>query len=115
MTPLASNGDGGHLPRILREKRTAAAMTGVYCRAHHDTKGKPCQECEELLAYCEGRLDRCPFGEDKPVCAKCRIHCYNPEMRRRIREVMRFAGPRMLLCHPLLAVCHLIDSARSGR
>jgi hypothetical protein len=30
-------------------------------------------------------------------------------MRERVREVMRYAGPRMLLHHPWLAICHLVD------
>jgi hypothetical protein len=29
-------------------------------------------------------------------------------MRARIREVMRYAGPRMTLYHPVLAIRHLI-------
>jgi hypothetical protein len=55
------------------------------------------------------RLDRCPFGEDKPTCATCPIHCYKPQVRDRIREVMRFAGPRMLWHHPILAIRHVLD------
>jgi len=51
-----------------------------------------------------GDMSRCPFGPDKPTCAKCPIHCYKPQVRERVREVMRFAGPRMLLRHPVLAV-----------
>jgi hypothetical protein len=33
-------------------------------------------------------------------------------MRERIRRVMRLAGPRMLLRHPVLAIRHTMDSAR---
>jgi hypothetical protein len=33
-------------------------------------------------------------------------------MRERIRTVMRYAGPRMALRHPLLALAHLLDSLR---
>jgi hypothetical protein len=32
-----------------------------------------------------------------------------------MREVMRYAGPRMLWRHPLLAVAHLIDGRRPAR
>jgi hypothetical protein len=35
-----------------------------------------------------------------------------PLMRDDIRAVMRYAGPRMLLHHPILAVQHLIDGWR---
>ena len=36
-------------------------------------------------------------------------------MRARIREVMRYAGPRMLLSHPLMALRHLLDGLRKPR
>ena len=34
-------------------------------------------------------------------------------MRERVKEVMRYAGPRMIVRHPVLAVFHLIDGRRS--
>lgn len=99
-------------PRIAREKRTITAMIRIYCRGFHDSGGEVCTECDSLRQYAMHRLDRCPFGPDKPTCAKCPNHCYKPQMRERIREVMRFSGPRMFLAHPLLAVCHLLDAKR---
>ncbi len=33
-------------------------------------------------------------------------------MRERVRVVMRYAGPRMLFRHPILAVRHLLDERR---
>jgi len=99
-------------PRIAREKRTIAAMVGIYCRAHHGASGELCGECRELLEYAYGRLDRCPFGADKPTCANCPVHCYKPSMRSKARAVMRFAGPRMLLRHPVLALRHWLDGFR---
>jgi hypothetical protein len=108
--------------RIGREKRTVRAMLHIYCRAHHrageDQSGEgrsgeePCGECGELLDYALERLDRCPFGEGKTACVDCEIHCYKPAMRDRVREVMRFAGPRMIFRHPILAVLHLLDGRR---
>lgn len=99
--------------RLRREKKTIAAMIAIYCEDHHG--GKPfCDECRELLDYALARLDRCRFGEDKPVCAQCAVHCYKPAMRQRVREVMRYAGPRMTLRHPVLATAHLVTS-RKGR
>lgn len=32
------------------------------------------------------------------------------EKKRKVREVMRFSGPRMFLCHPVLAVWHVVCS-----
>jgi hypothetical protein len=97
--------------RLRRERRTVAAMVRMYCRAHHDGRTM-CRECSDLLAYAGHRLDRCPYGAEKPTCVNCPIHCYRPEPRERMREVMRWAGPRMLWRHPFLAIMHLVDGRR---
>ena len=102
----------GDQRRIVREKKTVAAMMQVFCKAHHRSEQRLCQECADLLAYAECRLDRCPFAADKPTCAECPIHCYKPAMRDRIRAVMRFAGPRMMLRRPVLAIRHLLDQRK---
>lgn len=86
-------------------------MLQLYCRAHHNSS-ELCPDCAALGDYARRRLERCRFGEGKPTCAKCPIHCYKPDMRERVREVMRWAGPRMLLRHPLLALYHLLDGRR---
>jgi len=65
-----------------------------------------------LLQYAHTRLDRCRFGNNKPTCFNCAVHCYSREMGQRVREVMRYAGPRMLTRHPILAIGHLIDGWR---
>ena len=97
-------------PRIRREKATVDHMIRIYCKAHH--KEPLCESCEEMMAYAHHRLSRCPFGEQKSTCGKCTIHCYKPDMRDQIKEVMRYAGPRMLIHNPLSAVQHLFDSMR---
>jgi len=97
--------------RIERERRTVEAMLGLYCRGRHGGRGL-CGECQELRGYAMRALDRCPYREDKPVCSKCKIHCYRPEMRERIKAVMRYSGPRMLVHHPILAIEHLMDGLR---
>ncbi len=99
-------------PRLRRERRTIEAMVRIYCRDHHPGPERPCPECAELLAYAFERLDRCPFQEGKTTCAKCPVHCYRPSMRERVREVMRYAGPRMLWHHPWMALAHLWDGRR---
>jgi hypothetical protein len=98
--------------RIAREKKTIAAMMRIHCRSRHGMSEALCDACAGLLHYAECRLDRCPFGAAKPTCVQCPIHCYKPEMRDRVREVMRFAGPRMLWRHPILAIRHLMDGRR---
>ena len=97
--------------RIVRERKTVRAMIEMYCADHHGAGGM-CQECAELADYADRRLDLCPYGPDKPTCTNCPIHCYRPEPRERMREVMRYAGPRMLAKHPYLAVMHLIADRR---
>ncbi len=69
-------------------------MVEVYCHDHHGTKSDLCSECRELLEYAEVRLDRCPYGENKPTCNKCPIHCYKPAPKEQMRLVMRYSGPQ---------------------
>jgi hypothetical protein len=97
--------------RLERERRTVAAMVRLYCRAHHRVP-ELCAECAALLDYAQTRLLRCPFQENKPVCAACRVHCYQPQRRAEIQAIMRSAGPRMMWRHPLLAMGHLLDGWR---
>lgn len=99
-------------PRMAREQKTVEAMIRLYCRDHHGTRREPCGECSELLDYATERLDRCPFQEGKPTCARCPVHCYRADMREQAHMVMRYAGPRMLRRHPYLALRHLIDGLR---
>jgi len=99
--------------RLQREWRTIQAMITLACRARHGGRRKAlCEHCEQLRAYAEIRITRCPFGAEKPTCNNCRVHCYKPDMRERVREVMRFAGPRMLARHPYLALMHLLVDDR---
>ena len=99
-------------PRIAREKQTIRAMARIYCEDHHGMTEALCSECNVLLDYAERRLDTCPFQEEKPACNHCRVHCYSRTMRERVKDVMRYAGPRMLLRHPILSLHHLLDKRR---
>ena len=58
--------------------------------------------------YAKTRSDKFPFTETKTFCSNCKVHCYSPEMRKKIRAVMRFSGPPMLMCHPACVLRHLI-------
>ncbi|NDV65422.1 nitrous oxide-stimulated promoter family protein [Bacteroides sp. 224] len=92
---------------IEQEKRTVEIMIRLYCRKK-EKNPELCDSCKELLAYAYTRLDRCPFGEEKTSCKNCTVHCYKPVMREKMRVVMRYSGPRMLLYHPKEAILHLI-------
>jgi len=98
--------------RIAQEQRTVSKMIALYCHAQHHTQGGLCPECGELSDYAQARISRCPFLPDKPTCAKCPVHCYQAAMRAQIRQVMRYAGPRMLLHDPVAAVQHLAQMLR---
>ena len=93
--------------RIENEKKTVGMMVRLYCRRYEGNK-ELCQDCSQLLSYAVTRLGRCRFGDEKPTCKKCPIHCYKPDMREKMRRVMRWAGPRMMLYHPVEAIKHLI-------
>jgi hypothetical protein len=106
--PVRVTRDRPTQPRLLRELATLEAMTRIYCK-HHHACSPLCVDCSTLLAYAAKRLAVCPFGDQKPVCAKCQVHCYGPTMRDKVRVVMRYAGPRMTWRHPWLALAHLLD------
>ena len=95
------------LNRIEEEKVVVEQMVRLYCRKR-EGNAELCPSCKELLDYAHSRLTACRFGEHKPTCKKCPIHCYRPVMKERIRMVMRWSGPRMLLYHPIAAVKHLL-------
>lgn len=98
-----------------REKRMVSQMIALYCRKKHHTRGDLCPQCAALDAYAKMRADKCPFMEAKTFCSNCRIHCYKPDMRAKIREVMRFAGPRMILHHPVAAIRHVVETKKEQR
>ncbi|MFA6807949.1 MAG: nitrous oxide-stimulated promoter family protein [Eubacteriales bacterium] len=98
--------------RRIREKTTVEKMINIYCKKNHSTHNVRCHDCEELYQYSIGKIEKCIFGENKPVCSKCKINCYKPDMREAIKKVMRFSGPKMLFKHPILTLYHLIDSKK---
>ncbi len=95
--------------RIDREQRTVSIMIGMYCKKYHGMNDKLCVTCRELDDYALKRTLHCPFGEDKPACSICPVHCYAKDKREEIKKVMHFAGPRMIYKHPYLAIMHLAD------
>jgi YbgA-like uncharacterized protein len=112
---LPTNAVGMFSPRrrLARERRTVAAMIALACRRRH---GGPdlCPGCRALDAYARERIAHCPYGDEKPTCARCPIHCYGRDKREAIRDVMAFAGPRMLRRHPVLALFHIVDEWRAA-
>ena len=93
--------------RLDKEIKTIKTMIYMYCKNIHDSKDKLCQDCSELFEYAGERLKYCSFGENKPTCEKCPIHCYKIDARENIRKVMRYSGPRMIYTHPVMGFRHL--------
>ena len=106
-----------------RERAVVGQMVRVYCRGNHKdertaggvSRDGLCPECAELARYADARIGRCPFIATKTFCSQCRVHCYAPAQRQAIKDVMRYAGPRMLLRYPVMTVHHGIDTLRAKR
>lgn len=97
--------------RLTEEKNSVELMIRMYCR-HKEHNKELCGQCSELLDYALLRLDKCKFGINKPTCRQCPVHCYHKDMQERIRTVMRWSGPRMMLYHPVIAIRHLMREIR---
>ena len=94
---------------------------GLSCRSRHDGERSAllpvdlaglvrkshllCPDCAGLLEYAAKRLRSCPL-DPKPTCKKCPVHCYRPDYRARIREIMAWSGKRMILCGRLDLIRH---------
>lgn len=101
-----------------REKAMVSQMIALYCKKNHKALAKTdglCPECRELDAYARMRSEKCPFMETKTFCSNCKVHCYKPDMRQKIREVMRFAGPRMIFIHPVAAIRHVVETKKEKK
>ena len=97
----------------LKDLKVLLQFTAVYCANRHtsdqaavitaepDLQSLPlhkypvCRECSDFLLYAFERCLRCPL-EEKPICKHCAVHCYKPEHREKVREVMRFSGQHLI-------------------
>lgn len=102
-----------------REQYVVNEMIHLYCRKRHkgfdSETGQLCYACQQLADYAKLRSEQCPFMEKKTFCSSSRVNCYRPEMREKIRQVMRYSGPRLILSHPILALWHVIYSMKEKR
>ncbi len=98
-----------------KEKEMVPLMIKLYCCKKHGIKKDLCAECAELESYAVSRSEHCPFMENKTFCSNCKVHCYKPDMREKIREVMRFSGPRMMFHHPCAAIHHVICTMKEKK
>ena len=91
-------------------------MIEMYCRDHHDGASRDedglCGDCAELLAYARVAAGQVPVRDGQADLRGLPDALLRPVMRERVRDVMRYSGPRMLKRHPVLAVAHLVDGRR---
>ncbi len=93
-----------------KDIRLLATFVQVYCQGKHsgvatesrelpDALGESnlCQECRTFLDYAISRRLKCPLEAEKPTCKHCRIHCYAREQRIKVREIMGYAGRRLMM------------------
>ena len=96
-----------------KEKQIVSFMIHLYCyKKHHTEKGCLCPDCQTLETYALERTERCPRMAEKTFCSSCPVPCYKPELRERLRAVMKFAGPRMLVYYPTAALKHFFEEER---
>ncbi len=91
-----------------REKKVISEMVKLYCRKNHK-KRELCDECKEVLNCSLKRIDNCQFMETKTFCSNCKAPCYSPKMKEKVKQIMKFSGPRILFHHPLLVISHMLS------
>lgn len=96
------------MKRIEKEKEIVGLMIKLYCIKHHMDADSPCHQCLEILEYAKKQLNGCKHGDSKGFCSKCTAPCYRQDMRARIKEIMKFSGPRLILYEPYEFVKHII-------
>ena len=82
------------IKEIEKDKKVLKRFIEVYCEKKHseEKNGRSlCPECCDLLDYSLKKLDKCPYNP-KPKCKDCETHCYHPDYRKRVKEVMKFSG-----------------------
>lgn len=94
------------------EIQLVSKMIELYCRGKHQRlyNKKLCHECQGFMDYARLRIEHCPFIESKTFCNTCKVHCYANQMRQKIKEVMRYSGPRMVFSHPIVCIRHAFST-----
>jgi hypothetical protein len=101
--------------KLRRDLKVLISFVTLYCRSLHcdaektpfelarypipATKSKPpqlCADCRRLLAHAIVKRTHCQL-DPKPACKKCPVHCYSPDYRDKMREVMRYSGRKLVL------------------
>jgi hypothetical protein len=93
-----------------KDIRLLGKFVEVYCAGKHGAVERAplelpaalgthslCPECAAFLGYAVVKRLKCPLEAEKPTCKHCRIHCYDTVNREKVREVMSFAGRRLMM------------------
>lgn len=99
------------------DEKTLYAMQLIYCSAKHAKDAGEdglCDPCRDLLKYSLERTKNCSYKAQGRLCSACEIHCFENEQRARIRQVMRFSGPRLIFRKPALALRYLFLRVRQA-
>ena len=100
--------------QLNRDVKTLIQLIGIFCDNKHKSRPKNhwdpqnrtrtinesnspklCQECSDVLDYSIKQSEKCPL-DPKPLCKRCKIHCYSSDYRLKIKEVMRYSGMHLL-------------------
>lgn len=95
--------------RLEKEKVIFEKMILIYCKNNHK-ENHPCSQCIDIINYGKNKINNCPFDNSKPFCSKCSIHCYEKNVQKKVKEIMRYSGPRIIFYHPITSLKHLISS-----
>jgi hypothetical protein len=92
-----------------KDIQVVARFTEVWCAGHGHTDRQTfplpgglssiqlCPDCATFMEYAVKKRLNCPIEAEKPSCKHCRIHCYAPEQRALVKQIMAWSGRRMIL------------------
>ena len=93
-----------------KDLKTLEAMARIYCSKWHAASAKDaagvCEECRTAVEATFNRADACPY-DHAHNCQDCTTKCQRGENQERIKQIMRYAAPRMIYRHPLMTFEYL--------
>jgi len=99
---------------VGKDSKVLEQFIQIYCENKHIEAIKSeksgvhlCHECHETLEYSKVRRKLCPL-DPKPPCKNCEIHCYRPDQRQKIRDIMRHSGMHLIKRGRLDMLLHYI-------
>lgn len=98
-----------------REKKMISQMIALYCHRNHHTRGAPLSRVRGAERLRPRPLRALPVHGDEDLLRQLPRARYKPDMREKIRAVMRFSGPRMIFYHPVAAIRHVVETKREKK